>query len=284
MVGYNGTESDLILPSSCNGKVYTIKKGAFSGCVNLKSVVIPNGVTAIEENTFFGCTSLTEVTIPDGLTSIGENAFSGCASLESVVIPDSVMSIGDYAFSMCESLSSITIGRGVEDIGYGAFDGCIGLESINVDPENTKYSGAGNCLIDMDYLGSTVLIRGCKNSVIPNTVECICSSAFEGCVGLTSITIPEGVTSIEWCAFEGCTGLTSVTISKSVTSIEWGVFSGCTALEAVVFEVTDGWSCVEPYGYYGIGPREFRSEELSDPAAAARYLTEEYDAFNWYRD
>jgi len=64
------------------------------------------------------------------------------------------------------------------------------------------------------------------------TVTTIGSSAFDGCTGLTSVTIPNSVTTIEWYAFCNCTGLTSVTIPNSVTSIEWFAFSGCT-LESV---------------------------------------------------
>ena len=54
--------------------------------------------------------------------------------------------------------------------------------------------------------------------------------AFEGCSGLTSVTIPDSVTSIGGSAFYGCSGLTSVTIPDSVTSIESYVFSGCSGL------------------------------------------------------
>ena len=47
--------------------------------------------------------------------------------------------------------------------------------------------------------------------------------------------IPEGVTSIGWGAFEGCSGLTSVTIPASVTFLDGCVFSGCTVLRRVQF-------------------------------------------------
>lgn len=43
--------------------------------------------------------------------------------------------------------------------------------------------------------------------------------AFNGCSGLTSVTIPDGVTSIRERAFSGCISLTSITIPDSVTSI-----------------------------------------------------------------
>ncbi|MBQ0075635.1 MAG: leucine-rich repeat protein [Bacteroidales bacterium] len=61
----------------------------------------------------------------------------------------------------------------------------------------------------------------------------IAYQAFEGCTGLTSITLPEGVTSIDWNAFYECTGLTSITLPESVTSITDQAFSGCTALTSI---------------------------------------------------
>jgi hypothetical protein len=57
--------------------------------------------------------------------------------------------------------------------------------------------------------------------------------AFEGCSGLTSITIPNSVKSIGEYAFSGCTGLTSITIGNSVTSIGANAFYGCSALTSI---------------------------------------------------
>ena len=55
-------------------------------------------------------------------------------------------------------------------------------------------------------------------------------NAFDGCSGLTSVTIPNSVTSIGQNAFTECSGLTSVTIGNSVTSIGYGAFDNCPEL------------------------------------------------------
>ena len=65
------------------------------------------------------------------------------------------------------------------------------------------------------------------------SVTSIGNSAFDGCTGLTSVTIPGSVTSIGEDAFDGCSGLKSVTIPNSVTSIEGGAFSDCSSLTSV---------------------------------------------------
>ena len=51
--------------------------------------------------------------------------------------------------------------------------------------------------------------------------------AFEGCRGLTSLTLPSSITSIGESAFEYCSGLTSLTIPSSVTLISTSAFSDC---------------------------------------------------------
>ncbi len=59
-------------------------------------------------------------------------------------------------------------------------------------------------------------------------------SAFNGCSGLTSVTIPNSVTSIGNRAFSGCSGLKSVTITNSVTSIRDYTFYECKSLTSVI--------------------------------------------------
>jgi len=75
--------------------------------------------------------------------------------------------------------------------------------------------------------------RGLTSVTIPSSVTSIGRWAFSGCSGLTSVTIPDGVTSIGGDAFRGCSGLTSVTIPNSVTSIGEEAFYECSGLTSV---------------------------------------------------
>ena len=74
---------------------------------------------------------------------------------------------------------------------------------------------------------------GLTSVTIPNSVTSIGSHAFDGCSGLTSVTIPNSVTSIGDCAFQSCSGLTSVIIPNSVTSIGYNAFGNCSGLTSV---------------------------------------------------
>ena len=57
--------------------------------------------------------------------------------------------------------------------------------------------------------------------------------AFEGCSGLTSITLPSGLTEIGWGAFQYCSGLTSITLPSGVTKIGFSAFEGCSGLTSL---------------------------------------------------
>ena len=176
LLGYNGTETDLILPSYVT-KIYkwafdglysltsvkipngvtSIGDDAFGACIGLTSVEIPNSVTSIGEGAFVGCRSLTEILIPNSVTSIGYDAFKDCKKLKSVVIPDSVTSIGCQAFAFCDSLTSVVIPDSVTSIEYRAFAYCNNL-TIYCEAES-KPNGweadwnYSNCPVEWGYKG-----------------------------------------------------------------------------------------------------------------------------------
>lgn len=86
---------------------------------------------------------------------------------------------------------------------------------------NTYYSYVG---------GNVVIPDSVENNGIKYAVKTIEYRAFEGCNGLTSITIPNTVTLIEGRAFFGCSELTSVEIPSTVTSIGSSAFYNCNNL------------------------------------------------------
>lgn len=177
-----------------------LDKAAFSGCVSLGSVILPENVKNIPAWAFYGAVALREVTAY-ALDNVGAQAFDGCSALQRFTA-ESVGSVGKYAFRGAKELSALAFNFALlTNIEEGAFDGC---KALDVD------------LSKMTSLGS------------------IGEGAFRN-TALTRLVLPGTVNSLGELAFEGCTELVYVDLSlTSLTSVSDGMFKGFTKLETVL--------------------------------------------------
>ncbi len=269
-------KNTTITSCTIHEKTKVIYDSAFYNCSRLTSITIPSSVTSIGRDAFFDCSSLTSITVASGntryhsmenclietasktlitgcnnsviptdgsVTSIGNYAFYRCNGLRSITIPDSVTGIGYRAFYGCSSLTSITIPKSVTSIESSAFEDCP-IETAKTPAIACSYIN-NSALKSVEIISGTTIIsrafNGCSgltSITIPESVTSIESSAFSGCSSLTSITIPNSVTSIGSSAFEDCSGLTSITIPDSVTSIGGEAFYNCSSLTSITFNGT----------------------------------------------
>lgn len=96
--------TNITVPQS----VTYIGVNAFDSCTNLSNITLStNNITSIRPHTFSGCSELSSIVIPDGVTSIQSGAFFNCTKLTSITIPGSVTSIGSNVFDGCTSLNDI---------------------------------------------------------------------------------------------------------------------------------------------------------------------------------
>ena len=232
---------------------------AFQECVNLTSVVVPDGVAGIGAGAFALCSRLAELVLPASVTEIGMNAFAS-SGLRGIVVPG--------AWLGTEMLDGTGLPTGCVVVYVGLSETVDGVEwSYAVYGGQALVTGdSGHPAIPPETAGDIAVpgtLGGCPVIAIainafldcrqltaveiPGSVTEIGGDAFAGCTGLTGVTIPEGVRGIGQRAFFQCTGLTAVTIPASVTSVGTLAFAHCDALERIdvaegntVYESVDG--------------------------------------------
>ena len=110
--------------------VIEVENDAFEDCIELREVVLNDGLKKIGWWAFYDCTSLSSVKVPSTVVEIGNEAFRGCRNLSEMVLNEGLQKIGRFAFHMCTSLSSITLPSTVTKIGNGAFNNCSSLREV----------------------------------------------------------------------------------------------------------------------------------------------------------
>ena len=214
-IAYNGYEYDVI----------RIGANAFSNCLNVKKVSMPDTITDIGEYAFGKCSDLLSIDISDNVVNIGNSAFSGCSSLGTITIPKGITKLNSKLFYECSSLRMIDLPDGIKIIEDNVFNSCSALLSINL-PESITSIGesAFQCCSSL------------TNIEIPNKITTLKSRILAGCSSLQVISVPANVHTIQDEAFSDCSSLTSLYISNSVESIGESIVSECDSLTSILVD------------------------------------------------
>ncbi len=221
--------------------------GAFAGCLNIKTLIIPGYVTEIGKNAFRNCYRITELIFEGNdkgaKLAIKEGAFYGCSRIEEVVLPDYLNEIGASAFYGCSRLKTVTINsKGDVDFATGSFisyNGNSYVETLNIGKdvgliEITGIFGSRVATVNIDNNPNYKEIDGVIYNpavtelmyyplgktgefVIPDTVANIGAYVFQYKDNLTTINIPKTIVSIGSHAFESCENLETVTFEEGRT-------------------------------------------------------------------
>lgn len=148
-----------------DGSVTIIGSSAFSGCIGLVDITIPDSVKTIYENAFVGSGIYNDVnnwengglyidnclvavdknitgvfTVKEGTKLLADEVFAEQNSLTEIVLPDTLKCIGNWAFINCENLLKIVIPESVYYVGCWVSQGCYKLtiycevsESVSVN-------------------------------------------------------------------------------------------------------------------------------------------------------
>lgn len=119
-----------------NSRLHIIRDNAFSSCISLDSLDLPDNITEICDRAFYRCKNLQNIHLPHNLHRIGIQAFYFCG-IKNLVLPDSLEILEESAFFKCNSLISVVIPTSVKCIRKWVFHGCNRLQYLEIrhDPD-----------------------------------------------------------------------------------------------------------------------------------------------------
>ena len=211
----------------------TIPASAFSGCVSLKELTLPDGITSIGQNAFKNCSALTSLVIPDSVEVMGSGMLTGTNALKEITLPYAALSATNeyegfrylyydsYSFYTPQSLETVTLTKAVTIPEY-SFQDMTTIKRINLP----------STLADIGYYA----FSGCSalsTIALPDQLSTIGGYAFNGCYALESLALPNTLSSIGQCAFRDCAALTSLVIPDSVEVMGSGMLTGTNALKEI---------------------------------------------------
>ena len=205
--------------------------------VNLKTVYLPEGITAIGKSCFFDKKGIVSVMLPKSLKEIKANAFLNCISLEEVTFQNEDVLLDEKAFRGCCNLKRVYVNGEshlLED------ETQVELVSRIRDQVLGDFYVSGKVL--MRYLGNEEQIQ------IPKGVEIIGERCFFGKEQLKTVLCPESLREIREQAFAGCLTLQNIVLPKELKRVEREAFAECKKL----------LKCNLPEGLEYIGEYAFR--------------------------
>lgn len=140
--GYNKNLNEVVFDSPLK----SIGWGAFRGCSSLKSLVLPEGLDAIDNEAFAHCEKLEYVRFPSTLKDIGTNAFLSCTALKSPILPEGLLDFNINVFANCNSIIELDIPKSVESKEYNYGSDLRNLRVLKLpSPDALRYLKMPNC-------------------------------------------------------------------------------------------------------------------------------------------
>ena len=184
------------------------------------NVLVEEGETSVNVKQYAQENNITTAIVsPQAQTVVGNTTLD--SNLQTVILPYTTKTIGGNAFNNCSALNRLIIPTTIESINEGAFSNSYWYNNVTSGTDGVYKVG------EIVYI-QRVLYDGGETSgeitLKDNTIS-ITSNAFNGCTGLTKVTMPQGLKYIGSSAFNGCTALSSIVVPNSVESIGENTFT-----------------------------------------------------------
>ena len=102
--------SEITLPSRevlCKDAHYGTILTSFAECTNLQTLTIEDGAKKVPECLLDGVAAVKTVNLPDSITAIEARAFTNCTRIQEIKLPAKIATIGEEAFDGCRSLATV---------------------------------------------------------------------------------------------------------------------------------------------------------------------------------
>ena len=191
-----------------------LKSGAFAHADELKDIVIPSSVEAIEDGVLAYCPALESIAVDsanthydsrgdcNGIVCTWKGKLMLVAGCKNTVLSKDMVYIAPQAFKGCTALKELTFPERMESLGAEAFMDCASLRVIDI-PKNIRF------------------------------VE---ESTFKGCKALTVVTLPKSIERLRQDSFKGCSSLEKIVCPRHYVPIIENAFD---SFNATVY-VTEG--------------------------------------------
>ncbi len=205
---------------------------------------VPQGVTVICQYAFSDCVNLTTLYIPESVCEFENYAVYGWNSLTAIYMESLTPPIFDYApfgYSINDNLRIYVYEEAVDlyktELG-GLSDRVVSNgESPSTETTTIQYFTANSTILDIS--GLPIVSHEYKNAkegallVVAGSLRYVPSGLFSNQADLTSIKLPDSICRIQDSAFAGCSSLNRIAMGANVEYIGASAFSGCSTLDVI---------------------------------------------------
>lgn len=270
---HSGKKKTLKIPSSVNGhKVSSISSNAFQD-MELKELIIPEGITALKVLAFVG-SEINTLSLPASLTSIDNNAFGGLRTTQivvspknpslavknkclinentgflycytknsddtSLIMPEETKRVSD-TFSVGANIRTIVLSPNLTHFDFQRFDGIKFIIPVNMTklPVTLVNFLSDDKYNRIKYLRNIEIEDGNErfsitDSMFVDHAERELLAIIPGDSGKDNFIIPNDVVSIGSCAAVDCKDVRNVLLPQSLKTIGKEAFKGCENLESI---------------------------------------------------
>lgn len=256
ILSYNDNESDVIIPSSINGKpVTTILNKIFeSNKDNIKSIRIPSSLITYNEGIFKDLPNLEKMIVPNDAKCNLNKLFDGeypSSFYELEFYGNDIFRINkdffknvehQFKFIFNEEFKVLDI---MNDASYiKEIYICSNYEYFNVQLSylsNLEKLIIEGKMSDFSYCNYAPKL---KEVILPDSIKYISGNAFSDCVSLEYIKLPESLIEIGEHAFYD-SGLEKIYIYNNLTTIERDAFFNCPINEVYYYGTFEEWKNIE---------------------------------------